>query len=108
MLDGAAGLALAALLIALAPFSRRLSRRLLIGGGLVIGWMPLLWWLPAPGHGIGWVTPALAMSAGALAAWPFSGAVPHDGLDSWCLVSPPWTRFRHSRSPWGSGRRGHS
>ena len=76
VLDGAAGLALAALLLALAPFSRRLSRRLLIGGGLVIGWMPLLWWLPAPGHGIGWVTPALAMSAGALAAWPFSGAGP--------------------------------
>ena len=75
-LDGAAGLALAALLLALAPFSRRLSRRLVIGGGLVIGWMPLLWWLPAPAHGIGWVTPVLAMSAGALAAWPFAGAGP--------------------------------
>ena len=76
VLDGAAGLALAALVAALAPFSRQLSRRLLIGGGLAIGWMPLLWWLPAPGHDVGWVTVVLAVAAGALAAWPFAGADP--------------------------------
>lgn len=76
VLDGAAGLTLAGLVVALAPFSRRLSPRLLVGGGLVLGWIPLLWWLPSPGHGVGWVTPVLAVAAGALAAWPFAGADP--------------------------------
>ncbi len=48
-LEGVAGLALAALVVALAPVSRQLSRRLLIGGGLVLGWVPLLGGCPRPG-----------------------------------------------------------
>ena len=31
-----------------APISRSYSRRLLLGGTLLLGWLPVLWWIPLP------------------------------------------------------------
>jgi hypothetical protein len=55
------------LLLAL-PTARLLSRRILIGAGL-IGWIPLLWWFQLPTGGLGRVTILLALAGAVLAGW---------------------------------------
>ncbi|WP_281690708.1 hypothetical protein [Pseudonocardia thermophila] len=68
LLEGGVGLGVAVLLVLAVPTSRELSRRVLIAGCAVLGWVPLLW-LGPPVPGVGRVTIALVVLAGALAAW---------------------------------------
>lgn len=72
-------LALAALVLAV-PTSRHLSRRVLLGGTVVLGWAPVLWWLPLAPGGVDRATAALALLAGGLAGWGAAGASPRDRL----------------------------
>lgn len=44
LLNGTRGILTLACLVVLVPLSQSLSRRLAIGGALLIGWLPLLWW----------------------------------------------------------------
>lgn len=45
---GGVFLAVLAALVLLTPTSRSYARRLLVGGAIVLGWVPLVWWLPLP------------------------------------------------------------
>ena len=55
VLDGAIGLVAAAVIALALPLSRSLSRRILLSGSILIGWLPLLWWLRLPLGGLdGW------------------------------------------------------
>jgi hypothetical protein len=67
-LEGSAALVVLAVLALAVPTSRQLSRRVLLAGCLLIGWLPLAWWhawpsAAAPGRG----TVLLATLAGGLA-----------------------------------------
>ncbi|MFC4944804.1 hypothetical protein [Pseudonocardia sp. GCM10023141] len=76
VLDGFAGLAVAVLLVLLVPMSRELSRRVLLGGALVLGWTQVGWWWALPVGSLGRVTLALTVLAAALGAWVGAGARP--------------------------------
>jgi hypothetical protein len=67
-LGGWAGYAAAVIPALLAPWSRNLSRRLLISGSLTIAWVPLAWWIGF-GRGFdraGWI---IALAYGSLVFW---------------------------------------
>lgn len=85
VLEGAAGLGLAVLLVLAVPTSRELSRRVLLAGCVVLGWVPVAWWLPL--EGIGRVTVGLVVLAAALGAWVGSGDRPLQRLRS---LVPRW------------------
>lgn len=69
VLEGGVALLVAVLLVLLVPTSRDLCRRILLAGCLLLGWVPLLWWVPLPVGAAGRVTIGLALLAGALGAW---------------------------------------
>ncbi len=69
LLDGAAGVVVAVVLVLLVPTSRELPRRILVAGCLLLGWSQMLWWWPLPVGEPGRVTLGLAVLAGAVAAW---------------------------------------
>lgn len=71
LLDGWPALAVLVVVLLALPTSRELSRRMLIMGTLTLGWVPLLWWMPAPG--VGRASLLLAGVTAGLAAWVFSG-----------------------------------
>lgn len=77
LLDGRAGLVIAAVLVLLVPTSRELPRRILLAGCLLLGWSQVLWWWPLQVGEPGRVTLGMAVLAGALAAWV--GAAEHPG-----------------------------
>ncbi|MGA9747603.1 MAG: hypothetical protein WBQ50_09150, partial [Nocardioides sp.] len=68
-LDGQVALALVAGLSLLAPTSSILSRRLLIVSALVLGWIPLVWWLPLDLGRLDRTGLLLAASSAALVGW---------------------------------------
>lgn len=51
------------------PTSRQLSRRILLSGCLLLGWLPVLWWWHLPLGGVGRTTVLLGLLTGALAGW---------------------------------------
>ena len=55
------------LLVLASPVSRSLSRRILISGSIVLGWMPILWWIPLPAA-FDRMALFVAIASGALAA----------------------------------------
>ncbi len=69
LLDGAAGVLVAGVLVLLVPTSRELPRRVLVAGCLLLGWTQVLWWWPLPVGGLGRVTLGLVLLAGGLAGW---------------------------------------
>lgn len=75
-LENGAALLVGVLLVLLVPTSRDLCRRILLAGCLLLGFVPLLWWVPLPVGGLGRVTIGLALLAGGLAAWVGWGAQP--------------------------------
>jgi len=76
VLDGMAGLVVAAALVLLIPTSRDFSRRILVAGCLLLGWVPVLWWWDLPVGTLGRATLGLAALAGALGAWVGAAARP--------------------------------
>jgi hypothetical protein len=116
VLDGLAGLALAALLLLAVPTSRLLSRRILLTGTLALGWLPILWWWRMPTAGAGRVTLLLATTAAALTWWVAADARPGQRLrrlvprTGWADAVPlgalvgaaamlwPWLRVRSGTS----------
>ena len=85
-LQGLVGLVTAAILILALPTSRLLSRRLLMSGLLLFGWLPLLWWWRLPVGQYGRVTILLAVLAGGLAGWTLGG----DWRSRIRLIMPDW------------------
>jgi hypothetical protein len=76
--DGAST-AVALTCLALLPTAARLSRRLALNGSLVIGWVPVLWWVRWPfpvDHGAA----VVAMGTGALVAIVSASTEPHAAL----------------------------
>lgn len=61
-------LAILAILVVATPVSTSLSRRILINGSILLGWLPILWWIPAPAvfDRTAWF---VAIAAGAVAAY---------------------------------------
>lgn len=76
ILDGPLGLALAGLLLVAVPVARSLSRRLVVTGAIVLGWLPVLWWVRLPVGGLGRVTIGMALLAAGLAFWVASSDEP--------------------------------
>lgn len=76
LLDGVAGLVLAVVLLGALPVSRELSRRIVLVGVIVLGWVPVLWWLHLPVGDWGRVTIGLSALAAGLASWVVAGASP--------------------------------
>jgi hypothetical protein len=66
-LGGAVGLALGVFLVMAVPTSRQLARRIVYAGVLLLGWVPILWWLALPVGSVGRVTLLLALLGGGLA-----------------------------------------
>lgn len=101
-LGGAAAVVLAALVLLSLPISRNLSRRVLLGGAIILGWIPLAWWfdLGPTADRAGLV---LATTCGILAGWLVGGGdirhrlrkiVPHlhatDGIPLAAAVVSTW------------------
>lgn len=80
VLDGVVGLAFAACVLVAVPVSRSLSRRIVIVGAIVLGWVPALWWTPLPVGGWGRVTIALALLVGGLTFWAAQADSPVERL----------------------------
>lgn len=115
-LDGVVGLVGGAILALAIPTSRELSRRILLTGCLVLGWVPVLWWWDLPVGSIGRVTLLLALGAGGLIGWVVAGPRPVSRLRGllprvgWADVLPagallvgaamlsPWLRLRSGES----------
>ncbi|MDT7707729.1 MAG: hypothetical protein QOG20_3336, partial [Pseudonocardiales bacterium] len=76
VLEGTAGLLVGVLLVLLVPTSRDLCRRILLAGCLLLGWVPLLWWVPLPVGTTGRVAIGLAVLAAAVAGWVGAGRRP--------------------------------
>lgn len=62
-------LVVAALVCLAVPTSRELSRRVLVAGCVVIGWVPMTWWWRVPLGSVGHAGALLALTVGGLAAW---------------------------------------
>jgi hypothetical protein len=67
ILEGIPALVFAVLLVLILPLSTLLSRRILLGGAIFLGWMPVLWWVRLPQ--VDRVGIVLALVSGALALW---------------------------------------
>ncbi|KQY47502.1 hypothetical protein [Cellulomonas sp. Root137] len=76
VLDGVLAVALLLLVVLAVPVSRELSRRVLVVGCLLLGWVPVLWWVPLPVGVAGRGTALLAVVAGGLTAWVAAGEAP--------------------------------
>lgn len=76
LLDGIVGLVFAALVLVALPVSRSLSRRLVITGSAVLGWVPVVWWVPLPVGSWGRVTIGLAVVLAGLAFWTATAPAP--------------------------------
>ena len=72
------------LVVLASPISRSYSRRLFLGGVIVVGWLPLLWWVPLP-IGTDRSGLAVAIAAGAFVAF----VVRSGGLVSAHVVTRP-------------------
>ncbi|PWC03805.1 hypothetical protein DCE94_06245 [Agromyces badenianii] len=72
LLSGWGAVLFAVVLFILMPVSANLSRRVMIVGALVIGWVPIAWWPGLWGFGDR-VTWLLALAVGALVFWLFAG-----------------------------------
>lgn len=70
LLEGWAAVVLLVLLAVALPTSRELSRRVVLVGTIGLGWVPVLWWLPA---GPGRATLLLAGLAGGVAGYVLHG-----------------------------------
>ncbi|GAY09187.1 hypothetical protein [Pseudonocardia sp. N23] len=73
LLHGGPGLLVAIALVLLIPTSREFSRRVLLVGCVLAGWLPVLWWTDLPFDGLGRMTVALTATAAVLAAWVAAG-----------------------------------
>jgi hypothetical protein len=69
VLHGLPALVFALLLVVILPSASFLSRRLLLGGAIFLGWMPLLWWVKLPVPRVDRVGVTLAAISGVLALW---------------------------------------
>jgi hypothetical protein len=69
VLDGVPAVVFAVLLVLILPCSTILSRRVLLGGAIFLGWMPVLWWVRLPVPEVDRVGIVLALVSGALACW---------------------------------------
>jgi hypothetical protein len=69
VLEGIPALAFAVLLVLVLPISSVLSRRILVGGSIFIGWVPLLWWVRLPVPQVDRMGILLALISGALVFW---------------------------------------
>lgn len=74
VLDGLLGVVVVALLVLAVPVSSSVSRRMVIVAAIVIGWVPVLWWVPLPVGPVGRATLLMALGAGALSGWVAGGA----------------------------------
>lgn len=85
ILRGQPALALMAVGCLAVPVSRQLSRRILVMGAVGLGWLPMLWWFPAPLPSFGRIGLILALLLGGLGAWVASGCSPRARL---ALLAP--------------------
>ncbi len=69
ILEGIPALVFAVLLVLILPLSTLLSRRILLGGAIFLGWIPLLWWVRLPVPQVDRVGIVLALIAGVLIFW---------------------------------------
>jgi hypothetical protein len=76
LVHGWPAVALFAVLILALPTSRNLSRRILLAGCLLFGWVPVLWWWRLPLGDLGHAGLLLAGTAGLLAGWVVGGPDP--------------------------------
>lgn len=74
LLEGWLGLLVLGVALLAIPVSREFSRRIVVTGCIVLGWLPLVWWFPWPSWGIGHATVLLAAVVGALVGWVTGGA----------------------------------
>lgn len=72
VLEGPPALALAVVAVLAVPTSREASRRVLLAGCTVLGWLPLTWWFAWPGD-LGRSGVLLAALVGGLAGWVAAG-----------------------------------
>lgn len=71
-LDGKVALVMAAIVLTLAPTAASLSRRIFINLVILMGLVPLTWWLPERFIVFDHATLALATSSGLIAGWVFA------------------------------------
>ena len=74
VLEGVPALFFAILLVLVLPWATNLSGRILVGGALFLGWMPLLWWVPLPVPQVDRVGLTLALVSGCLTCWVLWGS----------------------------------
>ncbi|QHT56315.1 hypothetical protein GXP71_09655 [Cellulomonas sp. H30R-01] len=79
VLEGPVAVVVGALLVLVVPTSRSVSRRVVLAGPVLLGWLPCLWWLPW-GGGVGRVTVMLAVGSAGLAARTAGAARPARAL----------------------------
>ncbi len=72
VLEGVPALVLAAVATLAVPVSREASRRVLLTGCIVLGWLPLTWWFAWPGQ-LGRAGVLLALLVAALVGWVAAG-----------------------------------
>lgn len=65
-------LALLGLLVLAVPTARDAARRLLLNGAVLLGWLPVLWWLPEP-TGLGRSGVIAVVTVAGLTAWVLRG-----------------------------------
>lgn len=112
VLGGGPGLLLTMVLLLLIPTSREFSRRVLLAGCVLVGWLPALWWIQLPFDGLGRMTVALAATTALLAAWVAAGedsgkrarrllprfrivdAYPALAVGLGCVVLAPWLQVK--------------
>ncbi|GEL24091.1 hypothetical protein PSU4_30450 [Pseudonocardia sulfidoxydans NBRC 16205] len=73
LLDGGPGLLVTMVVLLLIPTSREFSRRVLLTGCVLVGWLPALWWIDLRFDGLGRMTVALAATVAVLGAWVAAG-----------------------------------
>jgi len=66
----------------LIPVGRTVSRRALLVGSTVLGWLVITWWLPLPLGGVGRATTLMALTAASLIGWSMAGQLPRTRLRS--------------------------
>ncbi|MBN9109909.1 MAG: hypothetical protein J0I34_14125 [Pseudonocardia sp.] len=112
VLNGGPGLLVTMVLVLLIPTSREFSRRILLVGCVLVGWLPALWWIDLRFDGLGRMTVALAATAAVLAAWVAAGqdsgrrvrallprfrivdAYPALAAGLGCVVLAPWLQVK--------------
>jgi hypothetical protein len=75
LISGVAALGLALAALVLSPTTPRLASRVAVNGSIVMGWLPLLWWVPWP-FDVNHAGLALAVVVAALTAYVASGERP--------------------------------